>query len=63
MSRSLFFIVGASGSNLSDIAEPIEAAKVSPVIDSVWPLEQFAEAFKKLDLGHAKGKIVVKVGQ
>jgi hypothetical protein len=35
LSRSLVFIVEALGGNLSDIAELIEAAKASPVIDNV----------------------------
>ena len=46
---------------LRRITELIDAGKVRPVIDSVFPLEQFREAFAKLEAGHATGKIVVRV--
>jgi NADPH:quinone reductase-like Zn-dependent oxidoreductase len=46
---------------LRRIAEIIDAGHVRPVIDSVFPLEQFREAFAKLESGHATGKIVVRV--
>lgn len=59
---SLFFIVEPLGSNLAEVAELILAGKVArPVVDSVWPLEQFENAFEKLESGHAKGKIVIQV--
>lgn len=31
------------------------------MVDSVWPLEKYEEAFKILDSGHAKGKIVLNL--
>ncbi len=46
---------------LRRIADLIDAGHVRPVIDSVFPLEQFREAFAKLESGHASGKIVVRV--
>lgn len=60
--KSVFFIVEPSGSNLAEIAELIGAGKVRPVVDSVWPFEEFEKAFEKLEGGHAQGKIVIKVG-
>lgn len=60
--KSVFFIVEPSGSNLAEIAELIGAGKVRPVVDSVWPFEQFEKAFEKLEDGHAQGKIVINVG-
>lgn len=59
--KSLFFIVEPLGSNLAEIADLILAGQVAPVVDSVWPLEQFEKAFDKLESGHAKGKIVIQV--
>ncbi|KAF9731347.1 hypothetical protein PMIN03_012713 [Paraphaeosphaeria minitans] len=32
-------------------------------LDSVYELERFEEAFKKLEDGHAKGKIILRVGK
>lgn len=46
---------------LRRIAGLIDAGHVRPVIDSVFPLEQFREAFAKLESGHATGKIVIRV--
>ena len=34
---------------------------VKVVVDSVYPLEKFGEAFAKLESGHATGKIVLKL--
>ncbi|KAH8910841.1 NAD(P)-binding protein [Coniochaeta sp. PMI_546] len=62
LEKSLFFIVEPLGSNLAEIAELIQAGKARPVVDSVWPFEQFEKAFEKLESGHAKGKIIIKVG-
>jgi len=60
--KSLFFIVEPLGSNLAEVAELIRAGNVKPVVDSVWPFEQFEKAFEKLESGHTNGKIVIKVG-
>jgi NADPH:quinone reductase-like Zn-dependent oxidoreductase len=61
LTKSLFFIVEPLGSNLAEIGELVYAGKVAPVVDSVWPLDQFAQAFEKLESGHAKGKIVITI--
>jgi NADPH:quinone reductase-like Zn-dependent oxidoreductase len=31
-------------------------------VDSVYTLQRFEEAFQRLESGHAKGKVVLKVG-
>jgi NADPH:quinone reductase-like Zn-dependent oxidoreductase len=61
LSKSLFFILETSGANLAEIAELLEAGKVHPLVDSVWSLEEFEKAFERLDSGHARGKVVIKV--
>lgn len=60
--KSLFFIVEPLGSNLAEIGKLIEAGKVGPTVDSVWEFAEYEKAFARLDSGHAKGKIVIKVG-
>ncbi|KFY18255.1 hypothetical protein V492_00021 [Pseudogymnoascus sp. VKM F-4246] len=57
--KSIFFIVEANGSQLKNITELVEAGICKPVVDSVWPLEKFEEAFARLDGGHARGKVVI----
>ena len=61
VAKSLFFIVEPLGSNLAEIGELIEAGKVRPVVDSVWEFGDFRKAFDRLESGHAKGKIIIKV--
>ena len=43
------------------IAELVEQGMLVPEIDSVWPLEQAAEATERLETGHAHGKIILEV--
>ncbi|TET00363.1 MAG: NAD(P)-dependent alcohol dehydrogenase [Promethearchaeota archaeon] len=44
------------------LTELIETGKVVPVIDRQYPLSEVAEAFRYLEEGHHKGKIVITVG-
>jgi NADPH:quinone reductase-like Zn-dependent oxidoreductase len=41
--------------------ELIEAGKVTPVIDRTYPLSGTPEAFRYLNEGHARGKVVITV--
>lgn len=61
VAKSLFFIVEPLGKNLEEIGELIEAGKVRPVVDSIWEFADFKKAFARLESGHAKGKIIIKV--
>ena len=42
------------------LKELIEGDKVKPVIDRTYPLSETPEAFRYLDEGHARGKVVIK---
>jgi len=41
--------------------ELLENKKVQPVIDKIYPLKDITSAFKYLEEGHAKGKVVIQV--
>ena len=57
--KELFFIMEANGAHLEAITRLVEAGTCRGFVDSVWPLEQFNEAFKRMDSGHARGKIII----
>ncbi|KAB5513338.1 hypothetical protein GE09DRAFT_1162618 [Coniochaeta sp. 2T2.1] len=61
LSKSLFFILETSGAQLGEIAKLLEAGKARPLVDSVWPLDEFEKAFERLDSGRARGKVVIKI--
>jgi len=47
--------------DLDFLKELFEAGKVVPVIDRRYPLSEVAEAFRYLEEGHARGKVVITV--
>jgi NADPH:quinone reductase-like Zn-dependent oxidoreductase len=49
--------------DLAFIKELLEAGKVKPVIDRYYPLDEVADAFRYLEEGHARGKVVITVHQ
>lgn len=51
----------ASGENLQAITDLIEAGKIRPVIDRVFPLDDIADAHRYLETGRARGKVVIDV--
>jgi NADPH:quinone reductase-like Zn-dependent oxidoreductase len=51
----------AHGDILQSLVPLIEAGRLKPVIDRVFPLEQTADAHRYLETGRARGKVVIKV--
>ncbi len=56
-----FLFMKSSGQQLGELTKLIEAGKIKPVMDQVFPLEQINEAMAYIESGRAKGKVVVKV--
>ena len=49
--------------DLALLTELFEAGKVVPVIDRCYPLSEVPEALRYLEVGHAKGKVIITVEQ
>ena len=43
------------------LREWIESGKIKPVIDTVYPLDQTAEAHRHYETGHSKGRVVISI--
>jgi NADPH:quinone reductase-like Zn-dependent oxidoreductase len=59
--RLLITSVKPRGGDLEKITALVEAGKIRPVIQRVFPLEEIAEAHRLSETGHVKGKIVIKI--
>jgi NADPH:quinone reductase-like Zn-dependent oxidoreductase len=60
--RLLMTRVKPRGGELEKISALIEAGKIRPVIEKVFPLEQIADAHRLSEQGHVRGKLAVKIG-
>jgi len=59
--KSRFFIANVNQKDLVFLKGLLETAKVASIIDKRYPLADTAEAFRYLEEGHARGKIVITV--
>jgi len=55
------FVSTPNRDDLIALKELVEAGRVTPVIDRMYPLREAADAFRYLDQGHARGKVIVAV--
>lgn len=58
--RSMY-VATANSDDLATLKELIEAGKLRSVLDQTYPLRDTAEAFRYLEQGHARGKVVITV--
>ena len=49
--------------DLGVLRDLMQSGKVKPVIDRTYPLSQVPEAITYLEAGHARGKVVIAVGE
>jgi len=59
--KGRFFIMHPSGEQLGEISRLAEEQRVRAVVDSVFRLEEYKEAFQKVDGGGTKGKVVLRI--
>ncbi|HEY6896415.1 MAG TPA: NADP-dependent oxidoreductase [Rhodocyclaceae bacterium] len=57
-----FLFVHPDGRQLAEIGELLDAGRIRPVIDKVFPFDQAKAALAYLETGRAKGKVVVQIG-
>ncbi len=50
-------------SDLAWLAEQVSEGRLRTVVDQVFPLQDLAAAFEKSRAGHARGKIIITVGE
>ncbi len=56
-----FGVADEGADNLNLVREWIEKGKIKPVIDTVYPLSQTADAHRHYETGHAKGRVVISI--
>jgi len=56
-----FLLMNPGGSQLAEIGELLKVRNIRPVIDKVFPFDQAKEALAYLEMGRAKGKVVVQM--
>ena len=49
--------------DLTVLGDLMQSGKVKPVIDRTYPLSQIAEAMRYLEAGHARGKVIITMGE
>lgn len=59
--RARFVLIRSNTQDLREIAQMVDQGLIKPVIDQVFDLEQFPEAFACLETRHARGKIVLSI--
>ncbi|MDY1241992.1 NADP-dependent oxidoreductase [Pseudomonas aeruginosa] len=59
--RYTFFFMRASGSQLGEISSLIESGIIKPAVDRIFPFNSVADALSYVEMGRAKGKVVIKV--
>jgi len=59
--KSMFFIMEPRSAQLEMVGNLLEDGRCRAVVDSVYSLEDFQKAFDKVEGGHARGKVIIKV--
>jgi len=57
------YMTKVSKDDLVMLGDLVQAGKVRPVIERTYPLNDAPEAVRQLDAGHARGKLVITIGE
>jgi NADPH:quinone reductase-like Zn-dependent oxidoreductase len=57
--KFLMILAKPSKQDLTFMRERMESGKITPVIDRRYRLSEISEAIRYLELGHARGKVIV----
>lgn len=57
--KNFFFIMEPNGTQLQEITKLVNEGKCRGSLDSVWALEDYEKALKRLESGRARGKVVL----
>jgi D-arabinose 1-dehydrogenase-like Zn-dependent alcohol dehydrogenase len=60
---SIIGVSGASRVETEQLLRFMEAMRIHPIIDSVYPLDQLHAAFERAQQPDLYGKVIVRVGQ
>jgi alcohol dehydrogenase len=55
------FLTESRGAQLADVARIVDAGRIRPIIDQVFPFGRVQDAFNRLATGRARGKVVVSM--
>jgi NADPH:quinone reductase-like Zn-dependent oxidoreductase len=59
--KFLMFIADLNQRGLDALPDLMQAGKLTPVVDRSYSLAEVAAAVRYLELGHARGKVVISV--
>jgi alcohol dehydrogenase len=59
--RFVYLFMRPDGAQLGELAGWIDAGKLKPILHKTFPFDEFREAFAELELGRARGKIVLEL--
>lgn len=51
-----------TGADLSALAVLADSGHLTPVIDSTYDLDDIVDAHRRVDSGHKRGNVVVRIG-
>ena len=57
------FVAQMDKRDLGILGDLVQSGKVTPAIDRTYTLSQVAEALRYVETGHARGKVVIAVGE
>jgi NADPH:quinone reductase-like Zn-dependent oxidoreductase len=61
--EGVWFIVVPNGEELKQVTGLIEQGKAKSVVDSVYEMEAYKLAFDRLEGGHARGKVILRIDE